>query len=190
MLNGEVLSASRMNKATRTTLARIAALLVVIGISLYIFSIRDQAAKLALYGYPGVFILTFLAYGTVLFPPPGVAVVFAMGAVLNPLLVGVISGFGAALGELIGYLAGFSGQGVAERSNRYEKLYGWMQRNGSLTIFVLAALPNPFFDIGGIIAGALRMPYSRFLLFCWLGETIKMTTIAYMGGTASKWLTG
>ena len=79
-------------------LTRILALVLVIGISVYIFSIRDQAEELAIYGYPGIFLLAFLAYATVILPAPGIAIVFAMGAVFNPLGVALCAGSGASLG--------------------------------------------------------------------------------------------
>jgi membrane protein DedA with SNARE-associated domain len=171
----------------RVTLARIAALLAVILISIYIFSIRDQAAKLAIYGYPGIFLLSFLAYATVILPAPGIAIIFTMGTIFNPLAVGLAAGAGAALGELVGYLAGFSGQAVVEHADQYERLTRWMNRNGPLTIFFLALVPNPFFDVAGIIAGMLKMPFIKFLFWCWVGETLKMTMFAYLGSKAINW---
>ena len=171
----------------RVTLARIAALLVVILISVYIFSIRDQAARLAIYGYPGIFLISFLAYATVILPAPGIAIIFTMGTIFNPLAVGLAAGAGAALGELVGYLAGFSGQAVVERADQYERLTRWMQKNGALTVFLLALIPNPFFDLAGVIAGMLKMPVRKFLFWCWAGETIKMTVFAYLGSRAINW---
>lgn len=176
-----------MGPNRRLTLLRIIAFVFVIGLSVFIFLIRDRADQLAVYGYPGIFIISFLAYATVLLPAPGVAVVSVMGAVFNPLGVGIAAGAGAALGELSGYLAGFSGQAVAERVEIYDRLTTWMKRNGSFTVLLLAALPNPFFDVAGVIAGALRMRFSRFLFWCWVGETIKMIAFAYTGGTLARW---
>jgi uncharacterized membrane protein YdjX (TVP38/TMEM64 family) len=173
-----------ISRANRLRLARLVALLAVIGITIFIFSIRDQAARLAVYGYPGIFLLAFLAYATVLLPAPGIAIVFAMGAVFHPVGVALAAGSGAALGESIGYLAGFSGQGVAERADIYDRLTVWMQKNGPLTILVLATVPNPFFDIAGLVAGALKMPYLRFLFWCWMGQIIKMLIFAYLGNTS------
>ena len=142
---------------------------------------RDKTEKLAVYGYPGIFLISFLAYATVLLPAPGVAVVFAMGAIFNPIGIALAAGSGAALGETTGYLVGFSGQGVVERADIYEKLTVWMQRNGPLTVFLLAAIPNPFFDMAGLVAGALKMPFIKFLLFCWFGQVVKMFFFAYAG---------
>ena len=166
------------------TLARVLALIVVIGLSVSIFLYGDEVKRYAIYGYPGIFIIAFAAYATVILPAPGVAIVFAAGAILHPLGVGLAAGAGAALGELVGYLAGFSGQAVIEKAKTYERLIGWMRRNGSITIFILAMVPNPVFDVVGIIAGALKMPVLKFLFWCFLGETLKMTALAYLGATA------
>lgn len=174
---------SLLTPERRLTLTRIMALLVVVGLSIFVFSIRDQAERLAVYGYPGIFVLSFLAYATVLLPAPGVAVVFTMGSVFNPLGVALAAGSGAALGELSGYLAGFSGQAVIERADIYERLTRWMKKNGSLTIFLLAAIPNPFFDLAGLAAGSLQMPVARFLIFCWMGEVVKMGIFAFAGAS-------
>lgn len=169
-------------------LARLIALLAVIGLSVFIFSIRDRAEELAFLGYPGIFLLAFMAYATVLLPAPGVAIVFTMGGVFNPVGVALAAGAGAALGELSGYLAGFSGQGVVENKPIYQRLYQWMSKNGFLAVFLLSAIPNPFFDLAGMAAGILKMPVNRFLLFCWLGETCKMLLFAIAGAGALHWL--
>ena len=169
---------------------RILALLVVVGLSLFIFSVRDHADRLAIYGYPGIFIFSFLSYATVLLPAPGIAIVFTMGAVFNPLGVALAAAAGATLGELSGYLAGFSGQMVIERVDIYHRLTAWMKRNGPLTIFLLSAVPNPVFDIAGLSAGALKMPLTRFLLWCWAGENVKMILIAFIGSSSLPWLSG
>ena len=169
-------------------LARILAFLFVVGISIYIYSVRDKAEQLAAYGYPGIFLLSLLAYATVLLPAPGVAVVFTMGGVFNPFYVALAAGAGAAIGELTGYLAGFSGQAVIERTNVYQRLSKWMSQNGNLTVLVLSAIPNPFFDLAGVAAGALKMSPRRFLFWCWVGETIKMLLFALAGSSLIKLL--
>lgn len=173
-----------MKPGVRLALTRILALLFVVAISIFIYSIRNQAEKLAVYGYPGIFVLSFLAYATVLLPAPGVAIVFTMGAVFSPFIIAFAAGSGAALGELTGYLAGFSSQGIAERAKIYNRLEGWMRKNGPLTVFILSVVPNPFFDLAGAAAGILKMPALKFLAFCWLGEMIKMLLFALAGSAA------
>lgn len=171
-----------MGRPSRQDLARVAAMLVVIAISIGIFLLPDaQARQLESYGYPGLFLLSILSNATVLLPAPGLLIVFSMGARFSPLGVALAAGTGAAIGELSGYLAGFGGQAVIEDTSMYQRMVGWMQRNGDLTVFVLALLPNPFFDLTGIAAGALKMPIRRFLLWCWLGKIGKMLLVALAG---------
>ncbi len=171
-----------------TVVLRIAALLAVIAITVYIFSIRDHVEEFAAYGYPGIFLITMMANATVFLPAPGVAVVFAMGAIFNPLLVALAAGTGGAIGELTGYLAGFSGQAVIERMDIYDKVTPWIKKYGGWTILVLSAIPNPFFDIAGIAAGMAKMPLWKFLLFCWGGQLIKMAIFAYAGAYSIDWV--
>jgi membrane protein YqaA with SNARE-associated domain len=103
-----------MNSERRLAILRVLALLVVIAISVSVFLLRDKAQELAKYGYIGIFLLSILANATIILPAPGFAIVFAMGSVFNPFAVALAAGAGAAIGELTGYLAGFSGQAVVE----------------------------------------------------------------------------
>ena len=167
---------------------RILALLVVIVITVYIYSIRDSVDEFAAYGYPGIFLVALMANATVFLPAPGVAVVFAMGSIFNPLGVALAAGAGGALGELSGYLAGFSGQAVVERTDIYERINPWVQKFGGWAILVLSAIPNPFFDLAGVAAGITKMPLRSFLFACWIGQTIKMAMFAYAGLYSLDWL--
>ena len=173
-----------MNSERRLAILRVLALLVVIAISVSVFLLRDKAQELAKYGYIGIFLLSILANATIILPAPGFAIVFAMGSVFNPFAVALAAGAGAAIGELTGYLAGFSGQAVIEDTKGYDRVYNWMHSNRSLSflaIFGLAAIPNPFFDFAGIAAGALRFPVWQFLFWSFLGKTVKMLFFAYAG---------
>lgn len=165
----------------RELLLRLLAVALVIVITLAVWRVADKLEQFKLWGYPGIFVISFLGNATVVLPAPSLALVFAMGGILNPLLVGLVAGPAEALGELTGYLAGYSGQAVVENLQMYDRLAGWMQRNGALTVFVLSVIPNPFFDLAGIAAGVLRYPLSRFLLFCCLGKTIKTIVFAFAG---------
>jgi uncharacterized membrane protein YdjX (TVP38/TMEM64 family) len=175
-------------KLNRTAILRGISFIAVVAISVWIFSIRDHAAQLATYGYPGIFIIAMLANATVLLPAPGIAIVFAMGSIFNPWLVALFAGSGAAVGELVGYLAGYSGQGFVEHSEVYTRIEPWVRRYGVFAIFIFAALPNPFFDIAGIAAGILKMPILQFFIACWLGEIVKMLAIAFAGSASINWL--
>lgn len=164
-----------------TNLLRILALFAVVGITIYIYTIRDRVEQFAGFGYPGIFLIALLANATVLLPAPGVAVIYAMGAIFNPFGVGLAAALGGTFGELSGYLAGFSGQAVVERMDIYRRIKPWVDRFGGWAILVLSAIPNPFFDIAGIAAGIAKMPLQTFLFFSGIGQLIKMTAFALAG---------
>jgi uncharacterized membrane protein YdjX (TVP38/TMEM64 family) len=167
---------------------RLLAICAVIGITIFIYSIRERVEEFAAFGYPGIFLIALMANATVLLPAPGVAVVYAMGSIFNPIWVGLSAGAGGAIGELSGYLTGFSGQAVIERLDIYERITPWVNKYGGWAILVLAAIPNPFFDLAGIAAGVAKMPMWRFLSFCFFGQIIKMTMFAYAGKYSIEWV--
>jgi len=171
-----------------TNILRVLALIAVIAITVYIISIRDRVADFEKYGYYGVFFIALLANATVFIPAPGVAIIYAMGSVFNPLYVGLAAGTGGAIGELSGFLAGFSGQAIIENTRIYERIKPSVEKYGGWAIFVLAALPNPFFDVAGFAAGIAKMKMRTFLFSVWIGQLIKMTLFAYAGKYSIEWI--
>ena len=165
-------------------LPRLLILLLITCGTLAILLNREQLRQFATYGYPGVFLISLLGSATVIIPAPSIAVVFAMGAVLNPILVGLAAGIGEACGELTGYLAGATGRAVVADRDLYQRMVRWTGRCGLIPIFVLSVVPNPVFDIAGIAAGALKVPFWHFFTVCWLGKTLKSTAMALLGASS------
>ena len=172
----------------KVNILRVLALVFVVAITFLVFEFRNHIQDFAMYGYPGVFLVALLANATVFVPAPGVAVVFLMGGILHPLGVALAAGTGGALGELSGYLAGFGGQAAVERGDLYTRIRPWVSKYGGWVILAFAAIPNPFFDIAGVAAGVTKMSFWRFLLFCWIGQIIKMSLFAYAGAYSLHWV--
>lgn len=170
-----------MSEAKRLTILRWLAIIFVIGLTIILFLNRESIQYLERFGYVGIFLASLLTNASLILPVPGVLITSAMGAVFNPVLVALAAGGGATIGEISGYLAGFSGQGIIEKTKWHDKLEGWMQKYGDLTIVVLAFIPNPAFDIVGMMAGAMKIPLYRFLFFCFIGKVLKMLVFAYGG---------
>jgi membrane protein YqaA with SNARE-associated domain len=174
----------------RTTALRVLALIAVIAITLAGYLLRDELKNLEVLGYPGVFLISLISNATVVLPAPGFIVTIVAGSIFNPILVAIAAAAGAALGELTGYLAGYSGRGVFERYPSYDRFEELMERYGGWTVLVLAATPNPLFDIAGAAAGALRMPALAFLGWAFAGKLIKMLALAYAGALGIDWILG
>ena len=141
----------------------------------------DLIARLGAFGYLGVFILTLLSSASIVLPSPAVGVALAAGKTLNPWLVGLLGGVAAGLGEITGYIAGLGGSSLAQRSRFYPRVERWVRRWGSLMIFVLAFIPGPVFDLAGIAAGTLRVPFRRYLIACLAGKILRFIVVAWTG---------
>ena len=179
----------RLSKRT-LNIIRVAVLLGVIALTSVLVINRERIQELQGFGYPGIFLFSILANATILVPVPGVVFTSAMGAVFNPFWVSIAAGTGAALGELSGYMAGFSGQAVVENAARYDRVVNWMRKYGDVTILFLAFVPNPLFDMAGMLAGMLKMPVGKFLFFCVIGKILKMMMFAYAGDWVVRLLAG
>ena len=174
----------------RTIALRVLAVMAAIAITVAGYLLRDELKNLEVLGYPGVFLISLISNATVVLPAPGFIVTIVAGSIFNPILVAIAAAAGATLGELTGYLAGYSGRGVLERSPSYDRLEELMERYGGWTVLVLAATPNPFFDLAGAAAGALRMPVVAFLGWAYIGKMIKMLALAYAGALGIDWIQG
>ena len=159
-------------------------LLLVIAITIGIFYFYQHPGRvdeLKAYGYLGAFLISLTFNATVILPAGNILILSALGAVLpSATMVGLVGGAGAAIGEITGYMAGYSGHGLAERSKMYCRVEGWMRRWGAMTIFIFSLVPFVF-DLAGIAAGVLRFPFWKFFLLCWLGRTILYIVAALLG---------
>lgn len=181
-------TAPHLSQSHLTCLLRLAAAILVIGFTGGVAFYGDHLHDFAALGYLGAFVAMLLGNATLVLPAPGLLVVFALGSTLNPLLVGILGGFGATLGELTGYLTGYSGVGIMEHNTVSNRIHRWMDRSGVLTIFVLSIIPNPFFDLAGIFAGMGRMPLIRFLGVTFSGKAIQSTLVAIAGTLSIHWV--
>ncbi|MFC2034549.1 YqaA family protein [Chloroflexota bacterium] len=158
-------------------------LLLVVVITIVVFLNRDRVAELGNYGYLGAFLVSLVFNATIVLPMPGFLLLFALGAVFNPVLVGLAGATGGTIGELTGYMAGYNGRGVIRSNKMYARTERWMRRWGAITIFIFALVPLLPFDLAGIIAGVLRFPVWKFLLICWVAKVLLYVALA----TAGAW---
>jgi uncharacterized membrane protein YdjX (TVP38/TMEM64 family) len=153
---------------------------LVIAISVGIFIFRDEIAGLSNYGYLGAFLANLFSNATIILPVPGGLIIVALGAVLPPVLVGIAGGTGAALGEMVGYVLGLSGSNLVKDYSAYERAVRWLNKWGSITVFVFTVTPLPF-DLISIAAGTLRFPFWKFFLSCWCGKVLITILMAFAG---------
>ena len=164
-----------------TTLQIIGILAIVVG-AFWLGTQRELVQRFSQWGYVSSFLISLIGSATVILPAPGLALIIALGAHLNPVLLGVVAGCGSGLGELTGYFAGKAGRDLVSQQGRSNAtLHKITTRYTTPVLFGLAILPLPVFDFAGILAGALRMPVLRFLTIVISGKIIKHVGAAYLG---------
>ncbi|MFW6126385.1 MAG: YqaA family protein [Chloroflexota bacterium] len=129
-----------------------------------------------------VFGSSVLSNLTIIAPVPfGASVIVAAATVWNPVLTALFASFGAVLGEMSGYYAGYLGKkfAILEETRWYRRVESWIHRYGVWAIAFLSFQPVIPFDIGGLIAGAARMPLYKFLPALWAGRFPKYVILVY-----------
>jgi membrane protein YqaA with SNARE-associated domain len=142
-------------------------------------------------GYWGAFLANLIGSAAVIVPLPGWAAVCAAATSelgLNSFGLAVAAATGATLGEVTGYLAGYGSQGVIQKSRYYNRIHSLVVKRGGFALFILAVIPIPLFDIGGIAAGSLGYPIRRFFLWVGIGKLIKFVIIVEGCRQSISWL--
>ena len=155
-------------------------LAVGLNIAAYYLIPPNFARRLGGFGYLGVFVVTFVANATVVVPVPYFGLVARLAQELS--LVGVVlaGALGSVLGESVAFFVGRSGRGVVEDTRFYRWVHIQMRHpwRAFVLLFVLAAPPNPAFDVAGLAAGALGVPYWLFFTAVFLGRIVRIGLIA------------
>ena len=142
---------------------------------------------IGVWGYVAAFVVTGLSSATVVMPSPGFAAVLLMAKDLNWLILGISAGIGGALGEMTAYYIGTHGTETLEGHKSYEWFQGGMKRLGGPIILVSALVPLIPVDAAGLIAGAVRYPVIKFLVYLAIGKVVMTATLMYLSAKAFEW---
>jgi membrane protein YqaA with SNARE-associated domain len=150
----------------------------------------ELVMRLGHWGYIGAFFISLVASATIVLPAPGLAIIIAMGAALDPVLLGIVAGVGSAFGELSGYIAGATGRAFVPESQRHRFAYleRLTRKYGAPLLALLAALPFPLFDFAGIVAGMMRLNILAFLVAVSLGKSVKYIILILVGAGSLQFL--
>jgi len=161
----------------------ILAVLLTIALCLAVVYYWEEVRQVQSYGLLGILAINILAGGTMLIPVPGLLVTFTAGGVLPPALVGLASGLGEAIGAMAIYLTGYGGRAIVQGSRRplVQKMVSWVERRGTLAVFAMSAIFNPFYYPVCIAIGALKYQTWKFFLATWAGKTVKGLVVSYLG---------
>ena len=162
----------------------VAAIAIALNIIAYLMIPPDLAYRLGSLGYIGVFLITLISNATIVVPIPYFGLVAALSPGLSMVGVGIAGALGSVIGESVGFFVGRSGRGVVEQT----RFYRWVQRQlehpwrAFVVLFALSAPPNPAFDVAGLTAGAMGLPYWIFLSAVFLARLVRFGIVAFVGG--------
>ena len=190
-------------KNYRPNLLQIVSIGISIALSIWLYLAHDIVARYANYGYTGIFLISAIGNATIIVPVASLLAVFALGPSLNPYGAGVAAGVGSTVGEMLAYLVGYSFQQGWQGSffgyswgNRdkldnttssawYPHLHRWVEKWGLWVILFLAFVPNPIFDVGGIVAGYTGIRWWKFFLITAFGKSLRFIFLLLF---ANVWL--
>jgi membrane protein YqaA with SNARE-associated domain len=183
-------------------IALFAAILIIsVGGSIFLILNWEYVEKLQGEGYWGLFLIAMFAGSPIPIPTPNLILTFTMGGLLNPLLVGFISGLGNTIGNDFFYWSGrgglkfFQNLGIPDltseaSSSRIGRFFGklritrmpdFVKRNALLAVFILSMYPNPILMVVILGMGATRYNHTKFLIACWAGKTVEAMILSYLG---------
>ena len=152
-------------------------------------------------GYLGLFIISLFAGSPIPIPTPSMILTFTLGSLLNPVLVGLVSGLGNGIGNALIFLTGHggllffqnsdvsapAGETSSSRIGRFLRKIGmprmldFAKRRAVLAVFLLSIYPNPVLTPMILGIGAMRFRFTKFFLACWAGKTAQSLILAYLG---------
>jgi membrane protein YqaA with SNARE-associated domain len=175
-----VSAAERRRRMLRPVL--IGLLAVIFNIVVYLLPIDYSA--FGNYAYLGVFLITAIANATVIVPVPYIPIIARIAAQSDNLGLVILAGaLGSALGESVAFFIGRSGRGLVQETRLYRWVHGQIRHpwRAFVVLVLLAAPPNPAFDVAGLTAGAVGLPYWLFLTAVFLGRIVRIGLIALAG---------
>lgn len=154
--------------------------LLVLNVAVFLLPIDYHA--FGAWAYPGVFLITFLANAAIALPIPYLPIVsqVARTADFVPLVV-VTAAFASVLGESVAYAIGRIEKDLFSEHRVYRRLQrsvGQPLRAG-LVLFALSVPLNPLFDVAGIAAGALGIPYRVYFWSVFIGRLVRFAILVW-----------
>jgi membrane protein YqaA with SNARE-associated domain len=177
----------------------VAVIIISVGGSILIIQHWEYVAKLQEHGYWGLFVISLFAGSPVPIPTPSMILTFTLGSILNPVLVGLIAGFGNGVGNALIFWAGRGGhqlfrtmtspeQSSSVPNSRIGRFFRrilhapeFVKNRVLWAVFLLSIYPNPVLTPMILGMGATRFRFWKFFMVIWAGKTVQGLILSYLG---------
>jgi len=170
-------------------------------VSFLMLTHSDYMSHLKPYTFLSLFVIALITGSPLPIPTFCVVLVFTMGSVENPIVVGLIAGLGVAIGHMMVYWSGFGGYKLLTIFNipdavtraytqikgrffnklKMGKVLDFVNRHVFPAMFLMALIPNPFQIPAFLTLGAERASFWKVFIACLAGRTILYIFLAYLG---------
>ncbi len=154
-------------------------------LSFGLFAFKDFFKDASHWGLLGIFVVNLISSASFFLSGPAFLTVIAGGSLYSPVIVALVSALGATIGDFVGYAFGYSGRNLAY--NRLQKrlifraLENFFRANAEWILFLIAFIPNPFFDLVGLLAGIFGYSIKRFFLIVAIARFFRYLLLAILG---------
>ena len=175
-------------------------IIISVGGSILLIQHWEYISRLQEHGYWGLFVISLFAGSPIPIPTPSMILTFTLGSILSPVLVGLVSGFGNAVGNAFIFWAGHGGhkffQSVSTSDQEEEKkprsrigrffhrlmsMPEFMKNRVLWAVYILSIYPNPILTPLILGMGAMRFKFWKFFLVIWAGKTTQSMILSYLG---------
>jgi membrane protein YqaA with SNARE-associated domain len=154
-------------------------------ISVFAFIFREQFKDGQTLGLLGILIINFFSSATFFVSGPAFLTVIAGGSIYHPILVGLTAALGTALGDIVSFFFGYSTRHLAlvklEKRLLFRVFEDFFKLHGNWILFLMALIPNPFFDAAGLVAGIFKFDIKRYFIIVFVGRLVRFLLLAYIG---------
>lgn len=158
----------------------IAVLLVLVALNVGVLLLPIDYRRLGDLAYAGAFLVALIANAAIALPIPYLPVLARMAMELeHPWLIAALAALGSALGESVPYVIGRTQTTFVTRHPWYPRIAALIadRRRAGLILAALAAPLNPIFDIAGLVAGTIGMPFPLFFVAVLAGRLVRFGVI-------------
>jgi membrane protein YqaA with SNARE-associated domain len=190
-----------LRKRKYIAIALFAAVIIIsVGGSIYLVFNWEYVEQLQNGGLWGLFLLSLFAGSPIPIPTPSMILTFTLGSILNPALVGLVSGMGNGIGNALIYWSGRGGHAFFKslivpsqdkeppsRIGRFfkklkiQQLLERARGRVLLSVFLLSIYPNPVLTPMILAMGASRFSFVRFFATICAGKLVQSMLLSYLG---------
>jgi membrane protein YqaA with SNARE-associated domain len=190
------------SKSKYIAIGLLAAMIIIsVGGSVLLVQHWEYITELERQGYLGLFLISIFAGSPIPIPSPSMILTFTLGSILNPVLVGLVSGLGNGIGNALIFWTGRGGFlffkninlstpsdenhpsriGRILRKLRMPRMAEFARRRALWAVFILSIYPNPILTPIILGMGAARFHFWRFFLACTAGKIVQSMLLSYLG---------